>query len=764
LVRDMNIISKFNLAEKGVQAAVNVVNGESGSLIRSFHARKKIDQTAGYSPLKGALGFPGMKWNVLVRVDVAESLATSNQLQNTCLYVFAGAVLFIAVLAYLFAKRIGDLIGSITKSVTAASNQDYSHRIQTKVGGDLGRLASALNEMLEDSANFAVQSSDYEGQISAISKSQAVIEFNLDGTIISANENFCNALGYRLEEIQGKHHRIFCTPEYTQTPEYKAFWEKLNRGEYEAGEFMRIAKDGSEIWIQASYNPILDLNGNPVKVVKYASDITEQVNQRTEAFKLRRIVDTSEAAFITVDRDFNVTYVNEQTEALLTKHLDTFRQVWPSFDPKALLGANIDQFHKNPAHQRELLADPKNLPFNTDIQVGPLTIALSVSGQFDEQGNYVGNTLEWKDVTEDRNRVAREARVAEFQENEVVNLSGLLSQIANGDLTQSYVVSDADNDTRQVWSTFNDIATQVNSMCSNLRQVMASVTQNAGTLATSSEDLRGTADRLAVGAGETTSQSATVSSATEEMSINMKNMAASTEQMTSNVTTVAAAVEEMTASIAEIARNAEQASSVAGNAAHLAESSNSTIGQLGAAADEIGKVIEVIQDIAEQTNLLALNATIEAARAGDAGKGFAVVATEVKELAKQTADATEDIRNRIEGIQGSTQDVVRSIGEISQVIAEVSNVSSTIASAVEEQSITTKEIARNVSQTSEAAASVSSGVSESAAASQEITRSISEVDQAAKQTASAAELTKETGSVLSGLAAELQSLVGRFKV
>ena len=152
--------------------------------------------------------------------------------------------------------------------------------------------------------------------------------------------------------------------------------------------------------------------------------------------------------------------------------------------------------------------------------------------------------------------------------------------------------------------------------------------------------------------------------------------------------------------------------------------------QLGAAADEIGKVIEVIQDIAEQTNLRALNATIEAARAGEAGKGFAVVATEVKELAKQTASATDDIRRRIEGIQNSTGESVRAIGEISEVIKNVNEVSRTIASAVEEQSITTREIAQNVAQTTTAAEAVSRGVAESASACQEVTRNISQVDQA----------------------------------
>lgn len=192
--------------------------------------------------------------------------------------------------------------------------------------------------------------------------------------------------------------------------------------------------------------------------------------------------------------------------------------------------------------------------------------------------------------------------------------------------------------------------------------------------------------------------------------------------------------------------------------------SNEKIGQLGTAADQIGKVIEVIQDIAEQTNLLALNATIEAARAGRAGKGFAVVATEVKELAKQTAIATEDIRKRIEGIQSTTGDTVKAIGQISEVIHRVNEVSRTIASAVEEQSITTKEIAQNMAQTSSAAMLVSKGVTETASASQEITRNLVGVDQAAKQSAQGAAQTQVAGRELAELAGQLQTMVSQFRV
>ncbi|MEN6459491.1 MAG: methyl-accepting chemotaxis protein [Thermoguttaceae bacterium] len=328
-------------------------------------------------------------------------------------------------------------------------------------------------------------------------------------------------------------------------------------------------------------------------------------------------------------------------------------------------------------------------------------------------------------------------------------------RMATGDLTHTLDVDRHDE--------LGILAESLNEMVTNLRRMFGEVTQNTNVLAGSSGELAATASQLASGAEEATNQSATVAAAAEQMSANMNTMAASTEQMSSNVKTVASAVEELTASITEVARSAEQAATVASTAADLTKAGNEKIGELGAAAGEIGKVIEVIQDIAEQTNLLALNATIEAARAGDAGKGFAVVATEVKELARQTGAATEDIRQRIEGIQSSTGHVVQSIGEIDEVIKKVNEVSRVIASAVEEQSITTKEIARNIAQTSTAAETVAKGIAESASATKEITRNIVQVDQAAKQTAEGATIAQAASGKLTNVAGQLQSLVGQFQ-
>ncbi len=332
----------------------------------------------------------------------------------------------------------------------------------------------------------------------------------------------------------------------------------------------------------------------------------------------------------------------------------------------------------------------------------------------------------------------------------------MLQNVAEGeaDLTQRLDENRADE--------LGDLAKWFNVFARRLHDIIAKVVDNSNNLAKSSVEVMQTSNDLTAGVSDSKMQSSSVSSAAEEMSINLSNMADSTDQMSHGMKTVSNAIDEMSATITEIASNAEKSARVAAQATELAEVSNSKVGDLGAAADEIGKVTAVIQDIAEQTNLLALNATIEAARAGEAGKGFAVVANEVKELAKQTASATENIRGRIEAIQSSTGEAVGSIRSISDIINDVNEVARTIASAVEEQTITTKQIAGNISQTASAAEVVSRNVSESATASREITESISRVDQVLNQAASGATQTQSAGSYLERLATEMQHLVGEF--
>ncbi|MFN7842468.1 MAG: methyl-accepting chemotaxis protein [Pirellula sp.] len=308
------------------------------------------------------------------------------------------------------------------------------------------------------------------------------------------------------------------------------------------------------------------------------------------------------------------------------------------------------------------------------------------------------------------------------------------------------------------------LAKWFNEFANRIHDLICIVTENAQLLSANSVQLRSSAESLSSQVTSSKQQSASVSAAAEQMSVSMLNVSENTDNMSNSIRAVAASVEEMNSTIREIAGNAEKSATVAGKAASLVEESNDRISALGQSANEIGKVIQVIQEIAEQTNLLALNATIEAARAGEAGKGFAVVATEVKELAKQTAAATDDIRARIEAIQGSTSDAVGSIRAISDVINNVNEVSRSIAAAVEEQSITTRQISDNVTQSASAAETVARGISETALASREITENFAKVDSVLVKSATGADESREAGAQLSALAQEMSKLVGQFRV
>lgn len=308
------------------------------------------------------------------------------------------------------------------------------------------------------------------------------------------------------------------------------------------------------------------------------------------------------------------------------------------------------------------------------------------------------------------------------------------------------------------------LAKWFNAFANRIHDLICVVAENAQLLSTNSVQLKSTAESLSSQFSSSKLESAGVNAAAEQMCVGFQSVSQRTTSMNQSIRAVAASVEEMNSTIREIAGNAERSASVAGQAALLVEESNGRIAALGQSANEIGRVIQVIQDIAEQTNLLALNATIEAARAGNAGKGFAVVASEVKELAKQTAAATDDIRARIEAIQESSADAIGSVRAISEVINNVNEVSRSIASAVEEQSITTKQISENVLHTASAAETVASGVSETTLASRDITDSFAKVDSILSASAIGAEESLESARELSMLAKEMSQLVGRFKV
>lgn len=304
----------------------------------------------------------------------------------------------------------------------------------------------------------------------------------------------------------------------------------------------------------------------------------------------------------------------------------------------------------------------------------------------------------------------------------------------------------------------------LNEMGRKLRDMLREITAGVQTLASSSTELSAIAGEMASGSKETSSKANTVAASAEEMSANVASVATGMEEASANLGTVASATEEMTATIGEIASNSEKARSITQAATQQADRITGMMKQLGGAAQDIGKVTETITNISAQTNLLALNATIEAARAGAAGKGFAVVAHEIKELAQQTAAATDDIKAKIEGIQSSTGMAIADIEKITQVIKQVNEIVATIATAIEEQSSVTKDIANNIAQATTGVKDSNQRVAESSSVVQTIARDIANVNQAATEMAEGSGQVQTSSAELSKLAEQLKSLVGRFQV
>lgn len=301
-------------------------------------------------------------------------------------------------------------------------------------------------------------------------------------------------------------------------------------------------------------------------------------------------------------------------------------------------------------------------------------------------------------------------------------------------------------------------------MSSNLQGVIRQIAENANTLGVASNELAKSSTHLFTSTEEVSNQSNTIATAAEELSSNMASVVTISEQASSNISMVASATEQMTATITEIAQSSANTRNLSNNAVKKVLASSERINQLGKSAQEIGVVIETIAEISDQTNLLALNATIEAARAGAAGKGFAVVASEIKELANQTSVASQAIKDKIEAIQNSTTDTVSEIKEISKVINDVNDMISTIATAVEQQSATTKEIANNVADASHGIQNTSDNVSQSAYVVDEIASGISATNQAVNQISNSSSQVNKRADELSTLAAKLKETVSKFKV
>jgi methyl-accepting chemotaxis protein len=528
-------------------------------------------------------------------------------------------------------------------------------------------------------------------QIAAINRSQAVIEFSPDGKILHANPNFLQALGYTLDEVKGKHHSLFVDPAYRNSPEYTAFWQKLGRGEFDAAQYKRIRKDGKEIWIQASYNPLLDRSGKVVGVIKFATDITAE--------KLRNADFEGQMAAI------------HKAQAVIEFNLDG-----------TIITAN-DNFLKTLGYS---LQEVKGQHHGMFVEPG-YRQSVEYKHFWEKLGRGEFDAAQYKRIGKGGKEVWIQASY-----NPIMDASGKPFKVVKfaSDITAM----------RMAVEQTRDAVTAAKNKDLSQRIPMSGKTGELELLCGGVNELL---DSMAEVMSEIKTTSQEVSSAAAEISTATTDLSQRTEEQAASLEETSASMEQIAATVKKNAENAKHANDltrgtheVADRGGEVVAEAVSAMARIEESSRKIADIISVIDEIARQTNLLALNAAVEAARAGEAGRGFAVVASEVRSLAQRSSQAAKDIKDLITNSSTLVQDGVQlvnrtgtSLKEILESIKQVADIVADISTASNEQAGGIEQINKALTQMDEVTQQNSAMVEENAATARTLEQQAGAMDE-----------------------------------
>lgn len=560
------------------------------------------------------------------------------------------------------------LLGSFTsehKTSIKIGNREFNLIANPIITPNGERLGSVVEwaDMTEVNANAK-----------AIEKSQATIEFTMDGTIVSANENFLTLMNYSLSEIKGQHHRIFLESQEANSEAYRQFWAALNRGEFQSAEYKRIGKNGKEVWLQATYTPILDPNGKPFKVIKFATDITENKKQVREFIGQIEAINKAQAT-IEFNMDGTIITANDIFQKTMGYTLQEFvgKHHRMFVEPAVVNSEDYRQFWAGLNRGEFQTAEYRRIGKGGKI----VWLQATYNPILDLNGKPYKVIKFATDITEQKNLSIETARIVD---DLVIGLSAL----ENGDLTQ-LITNEYDGGFAKLRDSFNNTSKK-------LVDIINDVKTNTDALVNAADEVASTASTLSQGASE---------------------QAASVEE-------TSASLEEMGASIDQNAENAKQTDTIATKSAKDAKQGGEAVRNTVSAMKEIADKISIIEDIAYQTNLLALNAAIEAARAGEHGKGFAVVASEVRKLAERSQKSA----NEIGSLAGNSVQIAESAGklieEIVPAINKTADLVQEITAASQEQSSGVNEVNKAMGQLDQVSQQSASASEELAAIAEEL--------------------------------------------